>query len=129
MPLPRALARFNKLITNRILGLLAYVTPPFALVVHRGRTSGREYRTPVWVFRTDNGFVIPLTYGAARTDWVKNVLADGGATLMMRSRRIDVREPRLAHGRDGRRAVPVFIRPGLLLLRVDDYLVLRSGGA
>ncbi len=124
MPLPRFLARFNRRVTNKILGVLAYVIPPFTIVVHRGRTSGREYRTPVWAFRTSEGFVIPLTYGASRTDWVKNVLAHGGAKLVMRRRRLEVGEPRLIHGADGRRAVPLLIRPGLRLLRVEDYLVL-----
>jgi deazaflavin-dependent oxidoreductase (nitroreductase family) len=124
VPLPRFIARFNRLVTNKVLGLLAYVIPPFTIVVHRGRTSGREYRTPVWAFRTSDGFVIPLTYGASRTDWVKNVLADGGAKLIMRRRRQEVGEPRLVHGADGMRRLPGVLRPGLRLLRVDDYLVL-----
>ncbi len=127
MPLPRALARFNRRVTNKVLGVLAYVTPPFALVVHRGRRSGREYRTPVWVFRTGDGFIIPMTYGAAETEWAKNLIAHGGGKLVMRTRRVDVREPRLVHGVEGRRVVPALIRPGLRLLRIDDYLVLRSG--
>ncbi len=127
MPLPRALARFNRRVTNKVLGVLAYITPPFALVVHRGRRSGREYRTPVWTFRTGNGFIIPMTYGAAQTDWAKNLLAHGGGKLVMRRRRVEVREPRLIHGADGRRAVPALIRPGLWLLRINDYLVLRPG--
>jgi deazaflavin-dependent oxidoreductase (nitroreductase family) len=124
VPLPRFIARFNRLVTNKVLWLLAYVIPPFTIVVHRGRTSGREYRTPVWAFRTSDGFVIPLTYGASRTDWVKNVLAHGGARLIMRRRRQDVGEPRLVHGPDGMRRLPGVLRPGLRLLRVDDYLVL-----
>ena len=124
MPLPRFLARFNRVVTNRVLGILAYITPPFTLVVHRGRKSGSEYRTPVWAFRTSDGFIIPLTYGASRTDWVQNVLARGEARLIMRRRRLEVREPRLIHGVDGRRALPLLIRPGLHLLRVEDYLVL-----
>ncbi len=125
MPLPRALARFNRVVTNRVLGVLAYITPPFTLVVHNGRKSGNEYRTPVWAFRTSDGFIVPLTYGASRTDWVKNVLAHGGAKLIMRRRRFEVSQPRLLHGPDGRRALPVLIRPGLWVLRVNDYLVLR----
>src|SRR5262249_1796055 len=51
MALPRALARFNRLVTNRVLGVVAPWMPPFAVVVHRGRSSGRVYRTPVWAFR------------------------------------------------------------------------------
>ncbi|HEX2267882.1 MAG TPA: nitroreductase family deazaflavin-dependent oxidoreductase [Actinomycetota bacterium] len=112
------------MVTNRILGVLAYITPPFTLVVHRGRKSGIEYRTPVWTFRMRDDFIIPLTYGAPRTDWVQNVLAHGEAKLIMRRRRLQVGQPRLIHGDEGRRALPLLIRPGLRLLRVDDYLVL-----
>ncbi len=106
MPLPRVIARFNRLVTNRVLGVLAYLIPPFTIVVHRGRKSDREYRTPVWAFRTSEGFIVPLTYGASRTDWVKNVLAGGRAQLVMRRRRLDVAEPRVIHGAHGRRAFP-----------------------
>ncbi len=125
MPFPDCLARFNRRVTNKVLGILAYVTPPFALVVHKGRKSGREYRTPVWVFRSNDGFIIPMTYGAAHTDWAKNVLAHGRAGLIMRRRRLEVGEPRLIHGAEARRTVPALIRPGLWLLRIDDYLVVR----
>ena len=78
----------------------------------------------MWALRTTNGFIIPLTYGAARTDWAKNVLAHGGAELIARRRRFQVSQPRLLHGDDGRRALPWLLRPGLRLLRVEDYLVL-----
>jgi deazaflavin-dependent oxidoreductase (nitroreductase family) len=50
------------------------------MVVHRGRRSGRRYRTPVLAFRVDDGYVVALFYGADR-DWVRNVLAAGGCTL------------------------------------------------
>jgi deazaflavin-dependent oxidoreductase (nitroreductase family) len=124
MPLPRALARFNRRVSNKILGPLAHVAPPFALVEHRGRRSGRHYSTPVWAFRTDRGFVVALTYGGSRTEWVKNVLADGRAKLVIRRRSYEVNHPRVAHGSDGMRAVPAIIRPALRALGVDDYLLL-----
>lgn len=126
MPLPRALARFNRRVTNKVLGPLAYVTPPFAIVVHRGRTSGREYRAPVWAFRTDDGFVIALTYGGSRTEWVKNVLADGRATLITRTDSHELVAPRVVHSADGIRTVPAFVRPALRVLGVDDYLLLSA---
>jgi deazaflavin-dependent oxidoreductase (nitroreductase family) len=125
MPLPQALARFNRVATNRILGPLAFVAPPFAIIVHRGRRSSREYRTPVWAFRLERGFVIALTYGA-RSEWVKNVLADGGATLITRRGGQDLVRPRIVHGDEGLRAMPLFMRPALRVLNVDDYLFLED---
>ena len=47
MPLPWWVARFNLYATNRILGPLARFVPGMAVVVHVGRKSHRQYRTPV----------------------------------------------------------------------------------
>jgi deazaflavin-dependent oxidoreductase (nitroreductase family) len=51
-----------------------------AVVEHVGRTSGRPYETPVVATRIDGGYAIALPYGP-NTDWLKNVLAAGRATL------------------------------------------------
>jgi deazaflavin-dependent oxidoreductase (nitroreductase family) len=107
-----------------VLGPLAHVAPPFAIVIHRGRWSGADHKTPVWAFRTEQGFVVALTYGGSRTEWVKNVLAGGRAKLVMRQRTYDVAHPRVVHGSEGMRTVPSIIRPALHALRVDDYLLL-----
>ena len=74
--LGRRVARFNRLVTNRVTGPLAPWLPGFGIVVHTGRESGREYRTPVNVFRYQGAFVVALTYGSG-ADWVRNVLAAG----------------------------------------------------
>lgn len=126
MPLPLALAHFNRRVTNKVLGHLAGVTPPFAMVVHVGRTSGRTHRTPVWAFRTNQGFVVALTYGATRTEWVKNVKANGRAKLETRYGGHEVVRPRVIHGRGGIRFMPPLIRPALRILRVHDYLLVDT---
>ena len=51
-----------------------------SVVRHVGRTTGRTYETPVQAVPTDDGFVIALPYGP-NTDWLKNVLASGSATI------------------------------------------------
>jgi hypothetical protein len=63
MPLPRPLARLNRRLTNRVAGRVAGRLPPFAIVAHSGRRSGRTYQTPIWAFRAPDGFVVALTYG------------------------------------------------------------------
>lgn len=50
------------------------------VVHHRGRTSGREYATPVLAERVGPSFYIQLPYGTD-VDWCHNVLAAGGCTL------------------------------------------------
>src|SRR5262249_13779284 len=54
--------------------------PLFAVVLHRGRRSGRLYATPVGARQTEDGFVIPLTFGEG-SDWFKNVQAAGGCVI------------------------------------------------
>jgi deazaflavin-dependent oxidoreductase (nitroreductase family) len=52
-----------------------------SILRHVGRTSGKPYETPVTAVPTPDGFVIALPYGAT-TDWLKNLLAAGSATLV-----------------------------------------------
>jgi hypothetical protein len=73
MPIPRAIGRLNRVGLNRLSRPVAAHLPGFGVVHHRGRRSGRAYRTPVNLFPTQRGFVIALTYGP-RTDWMRNVL-------------------------------------------------------
>lgn len=63
-----------------------------AVVIHVGRRSGRSYRTPVVAVRRDDSFVIALPYGE-RTDWAKNVLAQGSASLVIDGHPYDVGRP------------------------------------
>jgi deazaflavin-dependent oxidoreductase (nitroreductase family) len=52
-----------------------------SVIRHVGRTTGRAYETPVGAVATADGFVIALPYGP-NTDWLKNVLASGSATIV-----------------------------------------------
>src|SRR3954464_6610399 len=96
MPLPRSLARFNRLVTNRIGRLVAPRVPGAGVIVHRGRRSGREYRTPISAFRRPGGYAVALTYGPG-AEWVQNVLAAGHAVLETGGRQVSVTNPRVVH--------------------------------
>jgi len=63
-----------------------------SVVRHVGRRSGRTYQTPVVVARHDDSFLIALPYGQ-RTDWLKNVLAAGSATIMADGHSYEVDRP------------------------------------
>jgi deazaflavin-dependent oxidoreductase (nitroreductase family) len=95
---------------------------------HTGRTSGKQYQTPVTARRTADGFVIGLPYGP-NTDWLKNVLADGSATLVHQggSYQCDmpevIRMSEAAHGFSARE------RRILRLMGVEDCLRLHEVGA
>jgi deazaflavin-dependent oxidoreductase (nitroreductase family) len=92
-------------------------------VVHRGRSTGREYRTPVNAFtQPGGGYAIALTYG--KSEWVRNLLARGGGALEVRGRRVAVRNPRVVHD-PARRAVPAPVRAILRLIDVADFIHLE----
>ena len=122
MPLPRSIARMNRRVTNRLLSGLATRLPGFGVVVHTGRQSLRQYRTPVNVFRRGDRYIIALTYGS-NSDWVRNVLADGGCTLETQGRTLRLSQPRLFYD-ESRRPVPAPVRLVLGLVNVNDFLEL-----
>jgi deazaflavin-dependent oxidoreductase (nitroreductase family) len=128
MPLPKGLGQFNRWFTNPLSRTFAGRLPGFAIVVHRGRTSGRRYRTPVNAFaRPDGGYTVALTYGPD-AQWVRNVLVEGGCTLEASGRRVEQTNPRVVHD-PARRAVPPPVRVVLALLRVEYFMELdRAAG-
>ena len=65
-----------------------------SVIRHVGRTTGRAYETPVGAVATDDGFVIALPYGL-NTDWLKNVLASGSATIVDEGNTYEVDQPRV----------------------------------
>jgi deazaflavin-dependent oxidoreductase (nitroreductase family) len=65
---------------------------PASVVRHTGRKTGQAYETPVGAVATDDGFVIALPYGS-NTDWLKNVLAAGSATIVDNGSTYHVEQP------------------------------------
>jgi deazaflavin-dependent oxidoreductase (nitroreductase family) len=121
MQLPRAMARFNKRVTNRVQLRWAHVLPGYGILEHTGRKSGRAFRTPVNVFATPGGFVIPIAYGT-QSDWVRNVLAAGGGHLVHRRVRYALRDPQVLTGGAGRPLLPRPFRALTKLVRAEDVL-------
>jgi hypothetical protein len=68
--------------------------------------------------------VVALTYGP-NSDWVQNVLANGGAGLETRGRTVRLTRPRLVHD-EARRAVPPVLRFAGALGHVSDFLYLDT---
>ena len=107
------LARFNKRLPNRIIGTIAgRRLSPVAFMVHQGRRSGREYRTPVMPLPLRDGFLVSLPYGQER-DWVRNVLAAGRCTLLRGGRRFELADPRLLDAAGAAPLLPAALRPAL----------------
>jgi deazaflavin-dependent oxidoreductase (nitroreductase family) len=123
MSFRRRLAHFNRVFGNRIVGRVIPLFPGFGAVHHRGRKSGREYRTPVKVFRREDTYVISLPYGS-NSDWVKNVLAAGNCDLMVRGRRVHLVEPSIFTD-DEQVEIPAFIRKALKRVKATEFIALK----
>jgi deazaflavin-dependent oxidoreductase (nitroreductase family) len=127
MHFPHFMRRVNRVFTNPLLGTVAWLLPPLAVVRHVGRKSGRRYRTPVVAFRSAAGFVVPMTYGRD-VDWARNLVAAGGGELVRLGRHFTVRNPRIVGGRAAAPHLPAGVRsalqaadlPGYVLLDVDQ---------
>jgi deazaflavin-dependent oxidoreductase (nitroreductase family) len=126
MPFPRWIARINLRFTNHILGPLARRLPGMGVVIHVGRKTHHQYRTPVMVFLRGDQLIIALTYGRD-SQWVQNVLASNGCDLETMSRKLRLRDPQLFHDEE-RKPMPVLVRVFLGMFDVSDFLNLTIEG-
>jgi deazaflavin-dependent oxidoreductase (nitroreductase family) len=90
MPYPRWLATINK----RVVNPRQIRKGKFPVVAHVGRTSGRVYQTPLDAYPTKTGYVLVARYGP-ESDWVRNILAAGTATLRIGGEEHTLDSPRL----------------------------------
>lgn len=127
MPLPRWLRRLNRSVLNRLLAPAAARLPGLAVLLHRGRRSGRTYRTPLNVFPIDGDFVIALTYGPD-VDWLENLRAAGRAVLVHRGGRVPVVRPRRIGPEEAREALPGPVRLLLRGLGVREFVRVTHQG-
>jgi deazaflavin-dependent oxidoreductase (nitroreductase family) len=102
--LARRLAAFNRVVTNPVQGVYAWLLPPWAVIVHVGRRSGRVYRTPVLAVRRGEELWVHLFYGAG-SDWVRNLLAAGGGSVVRGGRTYRLSDVRVVDRRAGPRLV------------------------
>lgn len=124
-PVQRVIRRVNKRVFNPQQLRTAGQPGAYASVIgHVGRTSGAAYRTPVVAVPTDDGFVVALPYGPT-ADWVRNVLAAGGARVEHDGEIVDVDAPRLVGPTDADRYFPPREQRGHRRFGVDDFLLLR----
>ena len=91
-PVLDAVRRINRQTKPIVLASAGQEGAYASVIRHAGRTSGRRYETPVVAAATDDGFVIALPYGS-NTDWLKNVLAEGSATLVTGGNTYEVDRP------------------------------------
>jgi deazaflavin-dependent oxidoreductase (nitroreductase family) len=116
MPMPRWWGQINK----RIFNPIEMRRGKKPTLTHVGRSSGKEYVTPLDAYPVDDGYVFILVYGA-QSDWVQNILAAGTATLREAGKTIELTNPRvLTTAEAGPALDTVRTLPGFL--NIDEYL-------
>jgi len=95
-----------------------------AIVYHKGRKSGRSYRTPVMIEPVTDGFIIPLSYGTD-VDWCRNILAAGQCTIQWHGNSYTVVEPALINAEHVIAVVAPVRRRILRMIGVKDVLKVR----
>jgi deazaflavin-dependent oxidoreductase (nitroreductase family) len=127
MHLPRFLRRVNRVFTNPLLGTVAWLVPPLAIVHHVGRKTGRRYRSPVVAIPTGGGYVIPMTYGRD-VDWARNIVRAGACDLEQLGRRHRLRKPRIVGLREAESHLPALSRPFFRATNFPGFVLLKGDG-
>ncbi|MET0976833.1 MAG: nitroreductase family deazaflavin-dependent oxidoreductase [Leifsonia sp.] len=122
----RRIIRITEPVARAIAGRRWF--PLWAVVHHRGRSSGTEYATPIAVVPSvePGTLLIGLPWGA-RTNWAMNVVAAGGARLTWKGREHAFTAPRIVQAaeaadlaRPAFRSVVARMPAAIVLSRVDD---------
>jgi deazaflavin-dependent oxidoreductase (nitroreductase family) len=124
MPMPRWWGQINK----RVFNPRALRNRKWSVIHHVGRTTGTSYRTPLEAVAVDNGFVFTLVYGS-QSDWVRNVLAAGTATLDHGGATVELTEPEVLDADEAFALLPPDAKRPPRLLRIGEFLVMRHAAS
>src|SRR5439155_12386371 len=127
-PTPRArspLLGATRLFNPLVLALAGTrLLPLYGVIEHRGRRSGKAFRTPVVVRPTADGFVVPMPWGE-RTDWYRNVRAAGECVIRLKGRDFALVQPELVEAADPESAFSALLRALMTRLGITHGLRLR----
>jgi deazaflavin-dependent oxidoreductase (nitroreductase family) len=100
------------------------IFPLYGVLEHRGRRSGKQFRTPVVVRPTSDGFIVPMPWGES-TDWYRNVRAAGGAVIRWNGRLYPVDRPEVLDTDAVRGSVSPFQQKGMTRFGIRKVLHLQ----
>lgn len=122
-----ARARFLGLLQRRLNPLTLRAARrgrgPFSLIRTVGRKTGRVYETPLILAAVPGGFITELTYGPT-VQWYRNLVAAGGAVVVVHGVEHRVGAPQPYDPERGRRAFGFPASLLLKLLRKKEYRLL-----
>lgn len=130
----------SPLVLGAVVGLSRRVVNPRQLAVagrpgayasiirHLGRRTGREHETPVGVVADGDTFLIVLPYGRG-TQWLRNVLAAGEATLVTEGHTYRVDRPEVIPTREIASRLSPSDQRAVRVFATDDCLRLHRAEA
>jgi deazaflavin-dependent oxidoreductase (nitroreductase family) len=116
------LARYVNPLVLRLAG--TRLLPLYGVIEHRGRSSGKAYRTPVVVQPTSDGFIVPMPWGE-RSDWYRNVRAAGECVIRWKGRKYRMVQPELIAPAIARHKFGIFAQAFVKVFRVKHFLHLH----
>jgi deazaflavin-dependent oxidoreductase (nitroreductase family) len=100
------------------------VMPLYGILEHRGRRSGKVFRTPVVVRPTVDGFIVPMPWGDT-TDWYRNVRAAGGCSIRWKGRTYNLTQPEVLEAASAESAFGGFQRSAMQRFGIQRVLRVR----
>ncbi len=129
MKIPNRIRYFNKRFLNRLTSKIARLSwGPFSIVYHVGRHSGKLYETPIFVFRTEDGFLVALTYGT-QVDWYRNVSTRGCCKIEWHGPVYPINKLEQVDPEAALPYFPGFERTILRLVGIKDFIKMVEQGA
>ena len=123
MPYPRWLAKVNK----RVFNPREVERGDRPVVIHVGRSTGMVYQTPLDALPTMGGYLLVVRYGPG-SDWVRNVLAAGVASLRVDGRVFQLDSPRLVSRDEAVGRLAPGAEPAKDFFEAEHYLLLDRSG-
>ncbi len=117
MPVPMWIGEVNK----RVFNPREIRNGERPVLTHVGRSSGTVYQTPLDAHPVEGGYIFIVMYGS-ESDWVKNILAAGTATLTVAGDEIDVTSPRLISKDEAFQVLAETTKAPPEILKVTEYL-------
>jgi len=117
MPMPKWWGHINKRVFNP--GQIKKGVSP--VLTHVGRASGRIFQTPLDAHPVDGGYIFILVYGSG-SDWVKNIIAAGTASLRVKGEEIALKSPMVITEESAWELLPPTTKRPPKFLRISEYL-------
>ncbi len=121
MPAPSWLAKLNRAVFNP----REIKKGKRPVLLHRGRSTGLERQTPLDAHKVDDGYLFIAVYGPD-SDWVRNILVSGTATLRLPGEMIELESPRLLDTEGALQLLPPGFKVPGGVLNVQDFLHMKT---